>query len=54
MKKLYKFSNDSSGVRHSYAEGKTQVGFDEAKFMVVVCSAIVNYLIMRRGDREAA
>ena len=51
VKKLYKFSNDSSGVRHSLAEGKTQVGFDEAKFMVVVCSAIVNYLIMRRGDR---
>ena len=53
MKKLYKFSNDSSGVRHSHAEGKTQVGFDEAKFMVVVCSAIVNYLIMRHGDWEA-
>ena len=53
VKKLYKFSNDSSGVRHSHAEGKTQVGFDEAKFMVVVCSAIVNYLIMRHGDWEA-
>ena len=45
IKKLYKFSNDSSGVRHSHAEGKTQVGFDEAKFMVVTCSAIVNYLV---------
>ncbi len=53
VKKLYKFSNDSSGVRHSHAEGKTQVSFDEAKFMVVVCSAIVNYLIMRHGDWEA-
>ena len=42
--KLYKFSNDASGVRHAHAEGKTQVGFDEAKFMVVTCSAIVNYL----------
>lgn len=45
IEKLYKFSNDASGVRHSHAEGKTQVGFDEAKFMVVACSAIVNYLI---------
>ena len=45
IQNLYKFSNDSSGVRHAHAEGKTQVGFDEAKFMVVACSAIVNYLV---------
>lgn len=51
VKKLYKFSNDASGVRHSHAEGKTQVGFDEAKFMVVTCSAIVNYLVKHAGPR---
>lgn len=45
IRNLYKFSNSSSGVRHAHAEGKTQVGFDEAKFMVVACSAIVNYLV---------
>lgn len=45
IRKLYRFSSDASGVRHSHAEGKTQVGFDEAKFMVVACSAIVNYLV---------
>ena len=42
---LYSFSSEASGVRHSHAEGKTQVGFDEAKFMVVTCSAIINYLV---------
>lgn len=51
VKKLYKFSNDASGVRHSHAEGKTQVGFDEAKFMVVTCSAVVNYLVKHAGPR---
>ena len=45
IRKLYSFSSDASGVRHAHAEGKTQVGFDEAKFMVVTCSAIVNYLV---------
>jgi len=49
--KLYKFSNDASGVRHAHAEGKTQVGFDEAKFMVVACSAIVNYLVRHAASK---
>ena len=44
MDELYSFSSEASGVRHAHAEGKTQVGFDEAKFMVVACSAIVNCL----------
>lgn len=54
IRKLYNFSSDASGVRHSHAEGKTQVGFDEAKFMVVICSTIVNYLVKHADSIEPA
>jgi len=47
LQKLYKFTNDTSGVRHSHAEGKTIVDFEEAKFMLIICSATVNYLVMK-------
>jgi hypothetical protein len=35
---------DQAGIRHALLE-KEQVGFDDAKFMLVVCSAFVNYVI---------
>ena len=44
IESLYKFSNDSSGVRHASAVDKTKVDTDDARFMLVTCSAIINYL----------
>lgn len=44
--KLYGYSSDEQGIRHAILD-EPNVGFDEAKYMVVSCSAFVNYLIAK-------
>lgn len=44
--KLYGLASNSDGIRHALLDSTT-VNFDEAKFAVVTCSAIVNYLISK-------
>lgn len=41
--KLYGYTSDSEGIRHAILEGAS-VGFEEAKYMLVSCSAFVYYL----------
>lgn len=40
---LYGYTSDEGGIRHAMLE-EPNVGYDEAKYMVVACSAFVNYL----------
>ena len=44
--KLYGYTSDESGIRHAILE-EPNVGFAEAKYMVVSCSAFVHYLIQK-------
>jgi hypothetical protein len=44
--KLYGYSSDEDGIRHPILD-QPNVGFDEAKFMIVSCSAFVNFLICK-------
>lgn len=44
LKQLYGFTSDADGIRHAILEQST-VGFAEAKFMLVACSAFVNFLL---------
>jgi hypothetical protein len=44
--KLYGYTSDESGIRHAILDQPT-VGFAEAKYMIVSCSAFVNYLILK-------
>lgn len=46
--KLYGYSSDEDGIRHALTE-KDTVDFEDAKFMLVACSAFVNYV---RGKME--
>jgi hypothetical protein len=39
---LYGYTSDEGGIRHALTE-KDNVDFDDAKFMIVVCSAFINY-----------
>ena len=41
---LYGYTSDESGIRHALIEGGREVSFEEAKFMLVACSAFVNYV----------
>ena len=47
LQKLYKYTNDANGIRHAFMDKKSPSDFADAKFMLVVCSAFVNYLIMK-------
>ena len=45
--KLYGYTSNAWGIRHALSEGDTPPTFDDAKFMLVSCSAFVNYLISK-------
>ena len=49
FEKLYAYTNDKGGVRHADGLFVSQATFEEAKFMLVCCSAFVNYLIAEYG-----
>jgi hypothetical protein len=44
---LYGYTSDSGGIRHAMSVGDTPPGRPEARFMLVTCSAFVNYLITK-------
>ncbi|MBP6431331.1 MAG: hypothetical protein KA319_06155 [Ferruginibacter sp.] len=46
IKSIYAYTSDSDGIRHALTEEAT-VDFEDAKFMLVSCSAFVNYLIVK-------
>jgi len=46
MVSIYGYTNDEGGIRHSMLD-EAKVDFEDSKFMLVACSAFVNYLIMK-------
>ena len=42
--KLYGFTNGQDGIRHGMLTDRKDITFEDAKFMLVACSAFVNYL----------
>lgn len=42
--KLYGYASDADGIRHAMIENGNAVEFEDAKFMLVTCSAFINYL----------
>lgn len=44
--KLYGYTSDGKGIRHAGNLGGSESTYAEAAFMLVTCSAFVNYLIM--------
>ncbi|NUY82469.1 hypothetical protein HUK80_16305 [Flavobacterium sp. MAH-1] len=41
---LYGYTSDASGIRHALLEDHKQITFEDAKFILVCCSAFINYL----------
>ena len=54
MEKIYHFTNGTDGIRHALMN-EEKLGFAEAKYMLVTCSAFVNYLTakMIKGNKTA-
>lgn len=44
---LYGYTSDESGIRHALIESDVNVGIQEARFMLIACSAFINYLISK-------
>jgi hypothetical protein len=47
--KLYAWASNEGGIRHGMVD-EPNVGLPEAKFMLVACSAFVNYLVAKCAD----
>lgn len=47
MEKMYYFTNGKEGIRHALMEDDVSIKFEEAKYMLVTCSAFVNYMITK-------
>lgn len=47
--KMYGYTSDQGGIRHAEGMFESNVTFEEAKFMLVSCSAFINYLIAEMG-----
>lgn len=43
FEKFYHFTNDKNGIRHALMD-EGQICFEEAKYMLVLCSAFINYI----------
>jgi hypothetical protein len=46
--KLYGYTSNAEGIRHALME-ESDLRFEDAKFMLVSCSAFVNYLVAKAG-----
>jgi len=44
--KIYGFASDAAGIRHGWSDELT-LDFADAKYMLVSCSAFINYLILK-------
>ena len=45
---LYGYTSDEGGIRHSLLEKNVEIDMEEARFMLINCSAFVNYLIIKK------
>ncbi len=52
MINLYGWTSKEDGIRHAYTGAEIETSFSEAKYMLVACSAFVNYLIEKQNYKE--
>lgn len=48
--KLYGYTSDEKGIRHSFLDEVPEISFDDAKYMLVTCSSFCNYIISKWGS----
>ena len=46
---LYGFASEGKGIRHSSVNG-TEVGFEEAKYILVISTAFINFVMAKKKD----
>lgn len=51
LKQIYSYTSDADGIRHALKD-EPNCDFEDAKYMLVSCSAFVNYLIAKAAKAE--
>ena len=51
FKKLYSYTSEADGIRHSLMD-QPNLSFEDAKFMLVSCSAFINYLLSKASKAD--
>lgn len=51
FEKLYGYTSDEGGIRHALME-ESRLDQEDAKFMLVACSAFVNYLLVKASKAD--
>jgi hypothetical protein len=52
LTQLYAYTNQPDGIRHALIEDSREVTVDDARFMVITCSAFANYLVAIAGKSK--
>ena len=50
LSKLYAYTSDVGGIRHSLTDENENPSYADAKFMLVSCSAFVNYMVTKATE----
>ena len=51
LSSLYGYTSDSNGIRHALLE-ESSVSYSDAKFMLVACSAFINYVLGKASEKS--
>lgn len=51
LSSLYGYTSDSNGIRHALLE-ESSITYSDAKFMLVACSAFVNYVLGKTSEKK--
>ena len=51
--KLYGYTSDEKGIRHALVDEAVAITVDDARFMLVTCSAFANYLVALASRKSA-
>lgn len=50
FQQLYGYTSDQGGIRHALTDDSEEPTLEEARYMLVICSAFSNYLVAKMAD----
>ncbi|MDV1584951.1 hypothetical protein RZQ81_04640 [Klebsiella pneumoniae] len=50
FQQLYGYTSDQGGIRHALTDDSDEPTLEEARYMLVICSAFSNYLVSKMAD----
>lgn len=50
LEKIYGYTCDADGIRHSLTDGNQPVEYEDALFMLIMCSAFTSYIISKNNS----